>query len=95
MAGHEIGTGAYTISAMVAAEHLGSPVEAVTGDLGDPNLPPVPGAAAPTTPLPPRHGQGLREMIRDRIAIAATQAKDGPFTGQESQVPEARQRDSY
>jgi xanthine dehydrogenase YagR molybdenum-binding subunit len=82
MAGHEIGTGAYTILAMTAAERLGLPVEAVTVLLGDSNLPPVPGAggsnnAASTSNVAAK----ACEEIRSRIAAAAVQAKDGPFSG--------------
>jgi xanthine dehydrogenase YagR molybdenum-binding subunit len=82
MAGHEIGTGAYTILAMTAAERLGLPVEAVTVLLGDSNLPPVPGAggsnnAASTSNVAAK----ACEEIRGRIAAAAVQAKDGAFSG--------------
>jgi xanthine dehydrogenase YagR molybdenum-binding subunit len=42
IAGHEIGTGAYTIIAQAAAERLGVPVEQIAVFLGDSDLPPAP-----------------------------------------------------
>lgn len=42
IAGHEIGTGAYTILAQTAAERLGVPLEKVTVFVGDSDLPPGP-----------------------------------------------------
>jgi xanthine dehydrogenase YagR molybdenum-binding subunit len=40
IAAHEIGTGALTVVAVVAAEHLGLPLESVRVDIGDSALPP-------------------------------------------------------
>ncbi|HKU07009.1 MAG TPA: xanthine dehydrogenase family protein molybdopterin-binding subunit [Bradyrhizobium sp.] len=42
IAGHEIGTGAYTVIAQAAAERLGVPVEQVSVFIGDSDLPPAP-----------------------------------------------------
>ncbi|WP_024341403.1 xanthine dehydrogenase family protein molybdopterin-binding subunit [Bradyrhizobium japonicum] len=42
IAGHEIGTGAYTIIAQTAAERLGVPLEKVAVFIGDSDLPPAP-----------------------------------------------------
>lgn len=42
IAGHEIGTGAYTVIAQTAAERLGVPLEKVSVFLGDSDLPPAP-----------------------------------------------------
>jgi xanthine dehydrogenase YagR molybdenum-binding subunit len=42
IAGHEIGTGAYTVIAQAAAERLGVPVERVSVFMGDSDLPPAP-----------------------------------------------------
>jgi xanthine dehydrogenase YagR molybdenum-binding subunit len=42
IAGHELGTGAYTVIAQAAAERLGIPLEQVTVLLGDSDLPPAP-----------------------------------------------------
>ncbi len=82
LAGHEIGTGAYTIVAMTVSERLGLPVEAVTVLMGDSNLPPVSVAggsnnAASTVNVAAK----ACEEVRNRIATAAVQAKDSPFSG--------------
>jgi xanthine dehydrogenase YagR molybdenum-binding subunit len=42
IAGHEIGTGAYTVIAQAASEKLGVPIEKVSVFIGDSNLPPAP-----------------------------------------------------
>jgi xanthine dehydrogenase YagR molybdenum-binding subunit len=42
IAGHEIGNGAYTVIAQVAAERLGVPVDKVSVTIGDSDLPPGP-----------------------------------------------------
>jgi xanthine dehydrogenase YagR molybdenum-binding subunit len=42
IAGHEIGTGAYTVIAQAAAERLGVPVQQVSVFIGDSDLPPAP-----------------------------------------------------
>lgn len=42
IAGHEIGTGAYTVIAQTAAERLGVPLEKVAVFIGDSDLPPAP-----------------------------------------------------
>ena len=39
---HEIGNGAYTVVAQIASEKLGIPVEAITVQIGDSDLPPAP-----------------------------------------------------
>jgi xanthine dehydrogenase YagR molybdenum-binding subunit len=48
-AAHDLGTGAYTALAQVAAERLGVPVEQVTMSMGDSDLPPSPVAGGSTT----------------------------------------------
>jgi xanthine dehydrogenase YagR molybdenum-binding subunit len=42
IAGHEIGTGAYTVIAQAASERLGVPLEKVSVFIGDSDLPPAP-----------------------------------------------------
>jgi xanthine dehydrogenase YagR molybdenum-binding subunit len=42
IAGHDLGTGAYTVIAQAAANRLGVPYEQVTVELGDSKLPPAP-----------------------------------------------------
>jgi xanthine dehydrogenase YagR molybdenum-binding subunit len=48
-AAHDLGTGAYTALAQVAAERLGVPVEQVTMAMGDSDLPPSPVAGGSIT----------------------------------------------
>ncbi|MGQ9368386.1 xanthine dehydrogenase family protein molybdopterin-binding subunit [Azospirillum sp. ST 5-10] len=48
-AAHDLGTGAYTVIAQIAAERLGLPVEAVDVALGDTALPPAPVAGGSNT----------------------------------------------
>jgi len=48
-AAHEIGNGAYTVLAQVAAERLGQPADKVTIELGDSRLPPAPVAGGSVT----------------------------------------------
>jgi xanthine dehydrogenase YagR molybdenum-binding subunit len=49
IAAHDLGTGAYTVIAQIAAEHLGVPVERVSVELGDSTLPPAPVAGGSNT----------------------------------------------
>jgi xanthine dehydrogenase YagR molybdenum-binding subunit len=49
IAAHDLGTGAYTVIAQMAAERLGVPLSAVTVELGDSNLPPAPVAGGSNT----------------------------------------------
>jgi xanthine dehydrogenase YagR molybdenum-binding subunit len=80
IAGHEIGTGAYTVVAIAAACSLGVPVEAVTVSMGDSDLPPIMiaggsnNAASASLVVAKTCSQ-----IREQIAAAATKAKDSPF----------------
>jgi xanthine dehydrogenase YagR molybdenum-binding subunit len=80
IAGHEIGTGAYTVVAIVAARSLGVPVLAVTVSMGDSDLPPIMiaggsnNAASASLVVAKACSQ-----IREQIASAATKAKDSPF----------------
>jgi xanthine dehydrogenase YagR molybdenum-binding subunit len=80
-AAHDIGTGAYTVIAMTAADQLGLPVAAITVELGDSGLPPSPvaGGSNTTGSVCTVVAQACGE-IRDRIARAAT-APDAPFSG--------------
>ena len=82
MAGHEIGTGAYTLIAITTARSLGIAVEAVTVHMGDSDLPPIMIAggsnnAASATNVVVK----ACEDIRGRIAAAAVAAADSPFHG--------------
>ncbi len=82
LAGHEIGTGAYTTVAITAAHSLGLAVADVTVQMGDSDLPPVPVAggsnnAASTTLVIVK----ACEEVRRRLAEAAVQAEEGPLHG--------------
>jgi xanthine dehydrogenase YagR molybdenum-binding subunit len=82
LAGHEIGTGAYTVVAIAVAQGLGLAVEDVTVQMGDSDLPPVTVAGgsnnAATTSLV---ATKACEDLRGRLAAAAVQAADSPFKG--------------
>ena len=73
VAGHEIGTGAYTIYAQVAADRLGLPVERIEVRLGDSRLPaaPVAGGSNNAASISNAVAMGC-EMVRDRLASAAS-----------------------
>jgi xanthine dehydrogenase YagR molybdenum-binding subunit len=79
-AAHEIGTGAYTVIAMVAAERLGVPVEKVSVELGDSDLPPAPVAGGSNTTASVCNVVAKAcDEIKSKIASAA--AQNGPFAG--------------
>jgi xanthine dehydrogenase YagR molybdenum-binding subunit len=82
MGAEDVGTGSYTIVALVAADGLGIKVEDVTVEIGDSNLP-VAGLSAGSN-----HGSAISnvvakacDQIRDRIAQAAVAADKSPFKG--------------
>jgi xanthine dehydrogenase YagR molybdenum-binding subunit len=82
LAGHEIGTGAYTTVALAIAQFLGLNVENVSVQMGDSDLPPVMIAggsnnAASTTNVVAK----ACEEIRSRLAQAAVAASDSPHRG--------------
>ncbi|MDB5462924.1 MAG: xanthine dehydrogenase, molybdenum binding subunit apoprotein [Phenylobacterium sp.] len=82
MAAHEIGTGAYTTVAVVAADRLGLQVDDITVQPGESDLPPVPRAggsnnAASTCNVVAK----ACEEVRSRLAMAAAQANDSAFSG--------------
>jgi xanthine dehydrogenase YagR molybdenum-binding subunit len=82
LAGHEIGTGAYTIVAITVADRLGLSIDDVQVLMGDSDLPPVPGAggsnnAASTSNVAAK----ACEEIRSKIALAAVQNNAGVFAG--------------
>ena len=85
MAAHELGTGSYTILAMVAADRLGLRVEDIAVEIGDSDLPPA-GLSAGSS-----HASTICnvlakacEDVRERIARAAVTANTGPFVGADS-----------
>jgi xanthine dehydrogenase YagR molybdenum-binding subunit len=66
VAGHEIGTGAYTIYAQTAAQMLGLPVDKIEVVMGDSRLPPAPVAG----------GSNNAASISNAIAMACTRIRE-------------------
>jgi xanthine dehydrogenase YagR molybdenum-binding subunit len=82
VAGHEIGTGAYTIQAQTAAHMLGVPVDRVVVQLGDSRLPPAPAAGGSNNSASISNAVALAcSDIRSRLAAAAVAAADSPLRG--------------
>jgi xanthine dehydrogenase YagR molybdenum-binding subunit len=82
LAGHEIGTGAYTTVAIVAARALGLQVENVAVQMGDSNLPPVMVAGGSNNAASAAHVVAKAcEELRTRVADAAVKDSGGPFYG--------------
>src|SRR6185437_13608773 len=79
-AAHDIGTGAYTVIALTAADKLGIGLERITVELGDSDLPPAPVAGGSNTTASVCNVVAKTcEQIRNRIAEAAVAATSGPF----------------
>jgi len=78
----EIGTGVTTALALTAVQGLGVPLDQVAVELGDSALPPAPvsGGSNSTASICNVVAKACAD-IRDRIALAATRAPDGPFHG--------------
>jgi xanthine dehydrogenase YagR molybdenum-binding subunit len=82
LAGHEIGTGAYTTVAIAAARALGLQLEDVTVSLGDSDLPPIMIAGGSNNAASATHAVAKAcAEIRRRIADAAVKSTDSPFRG--------------
>jgi xanthine dehydrogenase YagR molybdenum-binding subunit len=82
IAGHEIGTGAYTTVAVVAARALGIPVESVKVSMGDSDLPPVMIAGGSNNAASAALVVAKAcDEIKDRLAQGAIGATSGPFRG--------------
>ncbi|WOS67079.1 MULTISPECIES: xanthine dehydrogenase family protein molybdopterin-binding subunit [Sinorhizobium] len=82
LAGHELGTGAYTTVALAASQALGMPLNDIEIRMGDSDLPPVTGAggsnnAATTVNVMLK----ACEELRRRLAVAAVASPDSPFSG--------------
>jgi xanthine dehydrogenase YagR molybdenum-binding subunit len=82
IAGHEIGTGAYTVVAITAARSLGLKVADVTVHMGDSELPPLMIAGGSNNAASAANVVAKAcEELRQRIAKAAILAADSPFRG--------------
>ncbi|MBE7201337.1 MAG: xanthine dehydrogenase family protein molybdopterin-binding subunit, partial [Parafilimonas terrae] len=84
IAGHDIGTGAYTVVAMVAADRLGLDLAYIDVAMGDTLLPAAPLAAGSshTASLANAVAKAC-EDLRDRIARAAVTHNAGPLAGRD------------
>jgi xanthine dehydrogenase YagR molybdenum-binding subunit len=83
-AAHDVGTGAYSVIAVTAADKLGVGMDKVLVELGDSDLPPAPVAGGSNTTASVCNvvAKACAE-IRDRLIKAAVTAKDGPLAGQD------------
>jgi len=82
LAGHEIGTGAYTVVATTTAQFLGLTVGDVAVSMGDSDLPPIMIAGGSNNAASASNVvANACEEIRRRIASAATAAPLSPFHG--------------
>jgi xanthine dehydrogenase YagR molybdenum-binding subunit len=81
-AAHDIGTGAYTVIALTAADRLGIDVDRITVELGDSALPPAPVAGGSnTTASVCTVVAKACEQVRARLAQAAVEGAEGLFRG--------------
>ena len=78
----DIGTGTYTVLAMVAAETIGLPIERIDVMLGDTTLPPGPisGGSWATASVIPAVAEASRAAVKSLLA-AATSGAHAPFHG--------------
>jgi xanthine dehydrogenase YagR molybdenum-binding subunit len=84
-AAHDIGTGAYTVIAVTAADRLGVALDKVNVEIGDSDLPPAPVAGGSNTTASVCNVVARAcEQIRARIAEAAIAAPNGSFTGKDA-----------
>ncbi len=84
-AAHDIGTGAYTVVALTASDRLGVPLDKITVELGDSDLPPAPVAGGSNTTASVCNVVAKAcEQIRSQIAQAAVSAADGAFAGKDA-----------
>lgn len=84
----DLGTGSYTIFTQIAADALGLPVERVTFELGDSDLPPAPGSggsnsAASVSEAIVQVGEAMKAKLAALAASAASAASDAgsPLAG--------------
>ncbi|MEL6383572.1 MAG: xanthine dehydrogenase family protein molybdopterin-binding subunit [Cyanobacteria bacterium J06626_18] len=77
-AGNDMGTGAYTVVAMTAAETLGLPVDKIRVELGDSTLPDggVAGGSQMTASLMPAVKLACEDVLRQAQAQSAQQASE-------------------
>jgi xanthine dehydrogenase YagR molybdenum-binding subunit len=84
LAGHEIGTGAYTTVGVVAGQSLGLPLGSVKVSLGDSDLPPIMVAGGSNNAASASLVVAKAcEQIREQLARAATSASSSGFHGKD------------
>ncbi|GAA1255541.1 xanthine dehydrogenase family protein molybdopterin-binding subunit [Pseudonocardia aurantiaca] len=93
---HEIGVGAATAQAQIAADALGVPVDAVTVEYGDTDLPIGPGAggSAQTASVAAGVLRACEELRRSALALA-TRSPGSPLRGRRLTELEARDGGLY
>jgi xanthine dehydrogenase YagR molybdenum-binding subunit len=82
----DLGTGTWTVLAMVCAESLGLPIEKVHPDLGDSALPPAPtsGGSTSVASVTPAVQRAAESAIRKLVQIAVHEKKS-PFGGMKTE----------
>ena len=84
LAGHEIGNGAYTVVAIIAADRLGLDVEQVAVEMGDTEYPPASLAAGSSHTASISHAVARAcDELRGRLVRAAVTTNDGPLSGRD------------
>ncbi|MCW4113923.1 xanthine dehydrogenase family protein molybdopterin-binding subunit [Aurantimonas sp. MSK8Z-1] len=87
LAGHELGTGAYTVVAITVARQLGLEVADVTVHMGDSTLPPVALAGGSNNAATISNVSAIGcESVRRRLAEAAVADMASPFGGKDAAV---------
>ncbi|MEZ0168549.1 xanthine dehydrogenase family protein molybdopterin-binding subunit [Microvirga sp. TS319] len=82
IAGHDIGTGAYTVVAIMAADRLGLDAGQISVEMGDTALPPASLAAGSSHTATVTHAVAKAcNELRDRIARAAVASNEGALAG--------------
>ena len=84
IAAHDIGTGALTVCAIMAADRLGLDPAQVAVEIGDTALPPASLAAGSSHTASIAHAVDKAcQQLRSRIAHAATTSNEGPLAGRD------------
>jgi xanthine dehydrogenase YagR molybdenum-binding subunit len=84
IAAHDIGTGAYTVAAIAAADRLGLNIADIAIEFGDTTLPPASLAAGSSHTAGITHAIAAAcDQLRERIARAAVTSNEGPFAGRD------------
>jgi xanthine dehydrogenase YagR molybdenum-binding subunit len=79
---HDLGTGMYTVMAIVGADSLGLPIERVQAQLGDSALPPAPGAGgSQTTASVTPAIRAAADSVKKKLIQIAVKEKQSPFHG--------------